>query len=192
MQDESSPSPELPVSPLSLPREDIPSLSKPWNGNADDMVAFRVKGQAFPLFFLGSSGVGGARGGGGASSTVMRKSRFVGGVAEPASPVDWDGPAGDKRSVFLWERTSGPTVLCGCGGGAWAVEGPGPTSVAPPLSMAAGGGVYVKALRLLMMWFPTNVLRPNARQSTTVMLRGGWSCSFSGSSLRKKAPGVIQ
>jgi len=68
---------------------------------------------AFTLFFLGSSGVGGARGGGGdgASSTVMRKSGFVGGVAEPASPVDWDGPGGDKRSVFLWERTSGPTGL---------------------------------------------------------------------------------
>ena len=46
----------------------------------------------------------------------------------------------------------------------------------------AGGGMYLKALRLLIMWFPTNVLRPNARQSTTVRLRGGWRCSFSGNS----------
>lgn len=48
----------------------------------------------------------------------------------------------------------------------------------------AGGGVYLKVLRLLTMWFPTSVLRPKARQSTTVMLRGGWRCSFSGNSYR--------
>lgn len=45
-----------------------------------------------------------------------------------------------------------------------------------------GGGVYLKVLRLFIMWFPTNVLRPNARQSTTVMVSGGWRCSFSGNS----------
>lgn len=48
-----------------------------------------------------------------------------------------------------------------------------------------GVGVYLKALRLLMMWFPTSVLRPKARQSTTVMLRGGWRCSFSGNSCQQ-------
>lgn len=46
----------------------------------------------------------------------------------------------------------------------------------------AGGGVYLKVLRLFITWFPTNVLRPNARQSTTVMVSGGWRCSFSGNS----------
>lgn len=49
-------------------------------------------------------------------------------------------------------------------------------------AVAAGGGVYLKALRLLTTWWPTSVLRPKARQSTTVMLSGGWRCSFSGSS----------
>lgn len=48
----------------------------------------------------------------------------------------------------------------------------------------AGSGIGLKALRLLMMWFPTRVLRPKARQSTTVILRGGWRCSFSGNSYR--------
>lgn len=47
---------------------------------------------------------------------------------------------------------------------------------------SGGGGVYLKALRLFITWFPTNVLRPNALQSTTVMVSGGWRCSFSGSS----------
>lgn len=49
-----------------------------------------------------------------------------------------------------------------------------------------GGGMYLKALRLLMMWFPTNVLRPKALQSTTVMLSGGWRFSFSGSSCKHR------
>lgn len=44
--------------------------------------------------------------------------------------------------------------------------------------------MYLKAFRVLMMWLPTSVLRPKARQSTTVMLRGGWRFSFSGSSFR--------
>lgn len=48
----------------------------------------------------------------------------------------------------------------------------------------AGSGIGLKALRLLMMWFPTSVLRPKARQSTTVILSGGWRCSFSGNSYR--------
>lgn len=47
---------------------------------------------------------------------------------------------------------------------------------------SGGGGVYLKALRLFITWFPTNVLRPNALQSTTVMVSGGWRCSFSGNS----------
>lgn len=47
---------------------------------------------------------------------------------------------------------------------------------------SGGGGVYLKALRLFITWLPTNVLRPNALQSTTVMVSGGWRCSFSGSS----------
>lgn len=47
---------------------------------------------------------------------------------------------------------------------------------------AGGGGVYLKLLRLFMTWFPTNVLRPKALQSTTVMESGGWRCSFSGNS----------
>lgn len=47
-----------------------------------------------------------------------------------------------------------------------------------------GGGVYTKALRLLMLWFPTNVLRPKARQSTTVIVSGGCRFSFSGNSYK--------
>lgn len=44
------------------------------------------------------------------------------------------------------------------------------------------GGLYLNRPRLFMTWLPTKVLLPKALQSTTVIVRGGWRYSFSGSS----------
>lgn len=82
-----------------------------------------------------------------------------------------------QQTSFLPSELDGSTPdlgsrMSGCLGGGCAWNGVG----------SGGGRVYLKALRLFITWFPTNVLRPNALQSTTVMVSGGWRCSFSGNS----------
>lgn len=89
-----------------------------------------------------------------------------------------------QPDLFIWIcgdemiKCSSPSPL----GGSGITAAPGGGLCVWMEAGGAGGGAYWKALRLLMMWFPTSVLRPKARQSTTVMLRGGWRFSFSGSS----------
>lgn len=90
----------------------------------------------------------------------------------------------DNEHLELWTHIL-PSVVCGSGVGAGSKLNLTSGGVCFCMGAGgAGGGVYLKALRLTMMWFPTNVLRPKARQSTTVILRGGWRSSFSGNSCR--------
>lgn len=63
----------------------------------------------------------------------------------------------------------------------------GPLPSASRMSWSRGargstGGVYLNLFKLLITWLPTSVLRPKARQSTTLRVRGGCKFSFSGSS----------